>query len=203
MAVVRLPKDAGLWVWSPVALTDELRQAVDRLGPVGHLVAPNALHYTFLAAWAATYPKARVYAPPGLTEKVAGTTIHRRLGEMAEEAWSGTIEHVIVRGNLVTTETVFFHHPSATVLVTDLVQQIPAGWYHGWRSMVARLDLMTAPVPSVPRKFRLATTDRKAARLGIRRILDWPCDRLVMAHGTPMQTGGRAALEKAFKWLIR
>lgn len=81
-------------------------------------------------------------------------------------------------GNRITTEVVFFHRPTATVLVTDLVQQIPQGWYRGWRAVVARLDLMTAPVPSVPRKFRMATTDKTASRDAVRRIWNGPPNAL-------------------------
>lgn len=32
--------------------------------------------------------------------------------------------------------------------------------FKGWRSLVAKLDLTTTPVPQVPRKFRIAFTDR-------------------------------------------
>ena len=113
------------------------------------------------------------------------------------------VDQVVVRGNRITTEVVFFHRASGTVLVTDLVQQIPKGWYHGWRAVVARLDLMTAAVPSVPRKFRFSTTDKATARDCVQRILEWPAGRLVMAHGAPMQAGGKDALRRAFGWLLR
>ncbi len=89
------------------------------------------------------------------------------------------------------------------MLVTYLVQQIPRGCYRGWRAVVARLDLMTAAKPSVPRKFRMATTDKSAARDAIRRVLEWPADHLVMAHGAPIQSGGHEALRDAFGWLMR
>lgn len=203
MAVVRLPGEGGLWVWSPVALTPEVQAATDVLGPVRHLVAPNSLHHTFLADWARAYPDARVHAAPGLTERTAGTAIHSVLGDAPDPAWDGSVDQVVVRGNRITTEVVFFHRPSATVLVTDLVQHIPQDWYHGWRAVVARLDLMTASVPSVPRKFRMATTDKAAAQEAVERILDWPADQFVMAHGTPVETGGRAILQRAFGWLVR
>lgn len=202
MAVVRLPNEGGLWVWSPVALTKEVRSAVDALGTVSHLVAPNNLHYTFLSEWAAAYPRATVHGAPGLTQQVVGTVVHSALSSEPNPAWDGEIEQVMVRGNRITKEIVFFHRASATVLVTDLVQQIPQGWFHGWRAVVARLDLMTAAMPSVPRKFRIATTDRAKAKDDVRRILAWPIDRLVMAHGSPMKTGGKKALQQAFKWLI-
>ena len=203
MAVIRLPDQGGLWVLSPVALTQNLRRAVDALGPVRHIIAPNSLHHTFLADWATCYPNAVVHAAPGLHEQDAGTSIHSTLGDLPDPAWAGTIDQVVVSGNRITTEVVFFHRPSATVLVTDLVQQIPQGWYRGWRAVVARLDLMTAPVPSVPRKFRMATKDKAASQDAVRRILEWPAESLVMAHGTPLRSGGKEALRHAFQWLMR
>ena len=202
MAVVRLPEDGGLWIWSPVALTQDVRLAIDALGPVRHLVAPNSLHYTFLAEWAEVYPDAKVHAAPGLTEQITTTTIQSTMGEDPYPAWAGAIDQIMVRGNRITTEVVFFHRESSTVLVADLVQQIPKGWYRGWRAVVAHLDLMTASVPSVPRKFRMATTDKVAARDAVARILEWPAEGLVMAHGAPLRSGGKEALRNAFEWLI-
>src|SRR5262249_51777678 len=51
MTVVRLP-GGELWLHSLVALTPELRQELDGLGPVRFLVAPNRLHYQHLAEFA-------------------------------------------------------------------------------------------------------------------------------------------------------
>ena len=42
MAVARL-SDGSAWVWSPVALTRDLVEAVEAIGPVGHIVSPNKL----------------------------------------------------------------------------------------------------------------------------------------------------------------
>ena len=95
-----------------------------------------------------------------------------------------------------------FHH-SPSSIVTDWVQNIPRGWYRGWRGVIARLDLMSAPEPSVPRKFRLATINRNAARAAMRRILAWEADRLVFAHGSPVDEGGTEVLRSAFHWLVR
>lgn len=203
MAVIRLPENGGLWVWSPVALTAEIRKSLEALGPVRHLIAPNSLHHTFLAEWATGYPDARIHAAPGLASEIASTAIHATLEDRPDPAWAGVIDQVVVRGNRITTEVVFHHRVSGAVLVTDLVQQIPRGWFRGWRAIVARLDLMTAASPSVPRKFRMATTDKVAMRASVKRILEWPADRLVMAHGAPLTSGGQQALRQAFAWLLR
>ena len=201
MAVVRLPSDGGLWIWSPVALTEDIRAAVDALGRVRHIVAPNSLHHAFLAEWAAAYPGARVHAAPGLTQHAVATGIHSILGDEPDPAWGAALDQVIVQDFRITTEVVFYHRESSTVLVTDLIQQIPQGWYRGWRGVVARLDLMTAPITSVPRKFRIRT-DRPIAREGVRRILDWPASRLVMAHGAPISSNGKETSARAFRWLL-
>src|SRR6185437_12849255 len=68
MAVVRL-SGGGLFVWSPIALADPLKRAVDALGPVQCIVSPNRIHHLFLGAWQSAYPAARLYAPPGLRRK--------------------------------------------------------------------------------------------------------------------------------------
>lgn len=201
MAIIRLA-GGELLAWSPVGLSDGLREALAGLGEVRHLVAPNSLHHLFLGEWKAAYPRARLYAPPGLATKRADLAFDLELGDAPPAAWADALDHVLVGGNRITTEAVFFHRPSATVLFTDLIQQFPSGWFKGWRGLVAKLDLMTEAEPSVPRKFRIAFTDRQAGRAALRRILAWPADKVVMAHGRPVEQAGQAYLVRAFAWLM-
>ncbi len=170
MAVIRLG-NGGLFIWSPTALTDELRAAVDLLGPVRHVVAPNSMHHVFIGDWKRAYPDAFFYAPPGLREKRRDLAFDGDLTDAPISHWQAEIEQVVVPGNLITTEVVFFHVKSGTALFTDLLQQFSDTWFSGWRSLVARLDLMIGPHPVVPRKFRITFTDRPAARAAVERIL--------------------------------
>ena len=73
------------------------------------------------------------------------------LGEAPGPDWAREIDQVVVRGNLITTEVVFFHTKSGTVLFTDLLQQLP--------------------------------------------------EKVLMAHGTPVENNARAFLRRAFQWL--
>lgn len=200
MAVIRL-SDGSLFIWSPIRLTDALRAAVDAIGRVRHIVAPNSLHHLFLAEWKQAYPDATLYAPPGLRQKRQDIAFDADLGDAPDAAWAGEIDQVVMQGNVITTEVVFFHAASATVLFTDLLQQIPPKLLSGWRAMIARLDLMIGPEPAVPRKFRLAFTKRSAARVALARILAWPAEKVLMAHGTPVEKDARAFLRRAFGWL--
>jgi hypothetical protein len=45
------------------------------------------------------------------------------------------------------------------------------------------------------------TRDRKAARASLERVLQWDFDRIIMAHGEVLQSGGKTAMQKAFRWL--
>ena len=202
MAVVRLP-DGGLFIWSPVALSADLRAAVDAMGEVRHLIAPNSLHHLFLGEWRSAWPAAALHAPPGLRRRRSDLRFDADLGDAPAAEWAESLDQVQMRGNLITTEVVFFHRRSRTVLVTDLIQHFDRGAFQGWRALVARLDLMTAPQPQTPRKFRAAFVDRRAARAALARILAWPAEKVVMAHAEPVTADGRAFLACAFAWLGR
>ncbi len=200
MAVMKL-SDGTLFVWSPIRLTDALRAEMETLGQVRHIIAPNSLHHLFPAEWKAAYPGARLCAPPGLRGKRKDIVFDADLDDAPSPDWAGEIDQVLMPGNLITTEVVFFHRKSGTVLFTDLIEQFPAASFSGWRALVAKLDLMTGHEPSVPRKFRLAFTNRRVARAALNRIFAWPAEKVLMAHGTPVENDARAFLRRAFRWL--
>jgi hypothetical protein len=198
MALVRLD-NGGLWVWSPVALTEGLRAEIAALGPVAHLVAPNHLHHVFLGDWAAAFPEARVHAPPGLRAKRPDLRLDADLGAGPAPGWAGQIDQVLVDASPLTTEAVFFHRASGTALVCDLLQQFPPGWHRGWRALLARMDNMIGFEPAMPVKFRLAVRAHSEARAALEQVRDWPVQRLVMAHGTPVTIDARRALDQALR----
>ncbi|MEP9379872.1 DUF4336 domain-containing protein [Aquabacter sp. CN5-332] len=201
MAVIRLT-GGGLFIWSPIQLSDSLRAQVSALGDVHYLAPPNSLHHVFLGEWQKAYPDARTYAPPGLRDKRWDIRFDGDFDGPPIADWMEDLDLAIMRGNLITTEVVFFHRRSCTVLFTDLVQQFRPGWFKGWRAIVARLDLMTGVEAAVPRKFRIAFADRRAARAALHPILTWPAENVLMAHGDPVIGKGREFIRRAFHWLI-
>lgn len=195
MAVIRLA-DGGLFVWSPIRLSDDLRAAVDALGEVRHLIAPNSMHHLFVAEWLRAYPAARLHATLGLRQKRDDLDFDSDLEDAPAPAWAGEIDQVLVRGNRITTEVVFFHRRSGTTIFTDLIQHFGPTWFTGWRAIVARLDLMTALEPEVPRKFRVAFVDRRAAAWrwtgswpGRPRRWSWPTPRPSRPTAGPSSPG--------------
>lgn len=202
MAVVRL-HNGSLFVWSPIPVTQELRDEVDALGPVRYLVSPNKLHHLFLADWAATYPAARVYASPGLRRRRKDLAFDADLCPAPDPQWADDLDQVMLRGSFAMTEVVFFHRPSGTALFADLIQNLPRDGFRGWRGLLARMDGIVSPHPGAPREWRATFIDRRATRAGLRRILEWPIQRVVIAHGECVQTNAAALVRRAFSWLIR
>jgi hypothetical protein len=100
------------------------------------------------------------------------------------------------------TEVVFFHGASGTAIFGDLIQNLPRDWFKGWRGVAARLDGICAPNPGAPREWRASFLNRRAARAALQRILAWPIERVLIAHGEPATADGGAYVRRAFGWLI-
>lgn len=200
MAVARLA-DGSAWIWSPIALTPALAAAVEAIGPVRHLVSPNKIHHLFLQEWAARWPAARLYAPPGLAARRRDLRFHAELGDEPDPAWTGAIDQVVFRGSLAMEEVVFFHRPSRTAIIGDLVQRHDPAEISGWRGLLMRLDGLVGEAGSAPREWRLTFLRRQGARRARERVLGWNPQGLLIAHGRCEREGAAPVLEHALSWI--
>jgi hypothetical protein len=201
MAVIRL-SDGSLFVWSPIALSDSLGASVNALGPVRHLVSPNALHHLFLGEWKSAYPAARLYASPRLRRKRQDLGFDAELSDAPEPGWAAEIDQVVLRGSFALTEVVFFHRGTHTALFADLIQNFPRDWFKGWRGFLARHGGIVAPNPGIPSDWRATFLNRRAARTSLHRILAWPIAQVLIAHGDLPTGDGAAFVRRAFTWLL-
>lgn len=199
MVVIRL-SDGGLWLWSPVKMTQAIANEVRALGDVKFLVSPNRYHHLHIGEWQAAYPNAKLVAAPGLAPKRPDLRVDHELSE-GWAPWGNDIEHVIFWGNKLAQEAVFFHRASGTVVFCDILQRIPTDLLSGWRLLVARLDRMVGDEPQVPRKFRLAFRDKSALRSAVERVEQWPASAVLIAHGAPVTVNAQAFLKRAFSWV--
>jgi hypothetical protein len=198
MTVLRLG-DGSLLLYSPVAMTPARRAALEAIGPVTHLYAPNTFHHSWIGEWAAACPSARLHAPSSLASKRRDLRIDRALGADLEPAFAGIVDEVPIEGFRLH-ESAIVYRPGCALVVADLVHNVgrPA---HGWTKLYARMMGFHDRV-ALSRMIRwTAFSDRAAARRSIDGLLARPFDRLVVGHGAPLAEGAREALAAAYRWL--
>ena len=130
MTVLRL-RNGDLILHSPVALDPALRSAIELLGPVRFLVAPNSLHYWWLPDWKAVMPKAEVLAVRGLQKRAKRPIQVDRLLVGRGSPWPAEVDLLVVRGDALT-EAVLFHRASKTLILTDLIENFEPKRIHSW-----------------------------------------------------------------------
>nr|AYM52683.1 hypothetical protein [Aggregicoccus edonensis] len=196
--VVRLP-DGGLWVHSPVKLEAGVREAVEALGPVRFLVAPNLMHHLSVGAWAEAFPEARVLAPAGLRRKRPELRIDAELGEAPELGYASVFEQTPLRGVPSVDEFAFLHRPSRTLLLTDMafnIRQSPSWLTRTYLRLSGAYGRL-----AVTWLEKVLVKDKAALRASLERVLAWDFERVVVCHGEVLERGGREALREAYAWL--
>lgn len=197
MTIIRLP-DGGLWVHSPVACTPDLVAAVEALGPVVAIVAPNSFHYTHLADWTRAFPQAAIFGVRGLSVKVRGIAF-AFLENQPSPLWREAIDfRVIPLGSF--TEAVFLHRASRTLIVTDLMQSFEADRIRNpLVRAVLRLGGATGPSGRPSIEIRLAGLRHRAAlHQGVRRMLAWQPSGIILSHGVCFRRNAVREIERAF-----
>lgn len=200
MAVTRL-SDGDIWIWSPIALTEELADDVQSLGQVRYIVSPNKLHHLFLQEWLDHWPTARLYAPPGLARKKPALRLYAELGDEPSPSWEADIDQVVFRGSFAMAEVTFFHRSSRTAIIGDLIQRFSETDMSGWKEMLMRLGGLTGERGSTPRDWRASFLRHGPARAALQKVLAWNPERLLIAHGSCAQTGAAKIVASALSWI--
>ena len=181
--VARL-RDRSLLIYAPIGFDAEAAAAIDTLGRVAHLVAPNLFHHLYLSDALARWPDARLHAPAGLAAKRPDLPPARGL-DAPDPAWGGALELIRIDGAPRLDEHVLLHRPSGTLLCADLCFHIgrPA-------NLASRLVFGLMGVGgerlAQSRAWRLLARDRAAARVAVERVLAWPIRQIAPCHGEPV-----------------
>lgn len=198
MTVARLP-DGTLWVHSPVEHSTSLAAELDRLGPVAHIVAPNAMHDTYLESWFAAYPEARFHGAPGFATFRPDLKFTDILGDNADPAWSVVFDQLVLRGMPRLNEVVFLHLASRTLILTDLVFNLGPEMPFLSRVLLRLNGCYCRFGPS--RLLKSTIKDRAAFRASLDQVLGWDFKAIVVSHGSNIADGSPAFLREAFAFL--
>ena len=122
------------------------------------------------------------------------------LGDEAPAEWRGQLDQVFFRGRPYENEVVFFHRASRTLILCDLAFNFGPHAAAPTRLLMRLLRSYGRFGPSTLDPWLIR--DRAAARASLERILSWDFDRVVVAHGDVLESGGREALREGYSWLL-
>ena len=196
VTIFRLERSGDLVMHSTGPFTAEDVVAIRALGTPAWLIEATNVHDTFAKEGRAAFPLARYFAPPGF-EKVSGIATESLASPPAE--WSGELEVLPLGGVPRVREHAFFHRPSRTLIVADVLFNVGSEM-SAWTRTVLRLVAGLKGGPGVSRIFRkLAIRDPEALRASLAKVLEWDFDRVIVAHGNVIETDGKRAMTQALR----
>ncbi|PSW20766.1 DUF4336 domain-containing protein [Photobacterium sanctipauli] len=185
MTIIRL-SDGSVWLHSPTALSDELKQQIDAIGPVKAIVAASDNHSKWLQEWCDAYPDADAYVSAGIPRKVPLSNYHI-IQQGMENPWQDDLIWATMPSVPFFNETVFFHEKSGSLIVTDMIQNHPENKATGLAGFMN--NYIFEPIGfkgkcvAPPLKMGFAIKNKPAFSTFIREIQSWDFSQIVVTHG--------------------
>ncbi|HEV7346525.1 MAG TPA: DUF4336 domain-containing protein [Devosia sp.] len=204
MTIVRV--GAGdLLIHSPTPLTEELRAEVEAIGTPKWIIGPNKIHYWWIPEWRDAFPSAIVYLARGIPERSGGRINfeHVLLDKAGRYPWDEDIATLPLAGDFMT-EVEFFHRPSRTLVLTDLIENFEPHKLGFVGRVLTKLGGVSDPDGQMPRDMRLTfRSQRQQLRQAVEQMISWAPERIILAHGRWYPANGVKELRRAFRWLLR
>jgi hypothetical protein len=219
--LVRL-QSGGVAVFSPVALTPEVKETVSALGEVKYIAALDIEHHIFLGPWHKEYPTAKVLAPEGLLEKRQKQknedvpfsvifTAKDKLSTKVDPAFDAEFDYEFVDGHQ-NKELVFNYKPEKTLIQADLLFNLPATEQYSKAGVSATSGVLTKLFSYVNNTkgaamgqrrllwYAISSGNRPSYNTSVQRINTWNFDKIIPCHGDVIETDGKGIFQKVFAW---
>lgn len=192
---------------SPIQVDDTTINQINAIGNVSYIIAPNLYHYLFASSFKAIYPKAKLWAAPGLESKKSELPIDKIIN-VAENSMLNEVEYLLfdgfkifdLKGYSLLNECVFFHQESRTLILTDtafhfddsfpLTTQLAAKLIGGYKKLS----------PSLLERF--ATKETEKVKKSVQKVLAWDFDRVIMAHGSIVESDAKQKFREGYEWFL-
>jgi len=200
MTVIRLI-DNRLLLHSPCHIDQAIKEQLDRLGEVAYIVAPGSYHYFHVISAQDAYPLAKTMICPGVEQKAPDLQFSEFLCDKVPDSWLDDFDLVLVRGAKYMWEVAFFHKPSRTLILVDLIENIGdktrgVGWgLKFWWKLVFRMWNHPKPAP----EYQLGWKDKIAARQSLLQILGWNFERVIISHGDLIDKNAKEVVKLAWE----
>ena len=160
------------------------------------VVPASKLHGNLFAEdYAAAFPEAELFKAPGRRER-KGIDYAGELGDAPDPRWAEELDQLVLQGNRLLTEVLFFHRASRSLIVGDLVWHVTPD-----APATTRLWVGGGEGVRPARAFRRAIRDRAAFRRSLDRVLEWDFDRIQVGHGANVEGDAKRVVREAYAFL--
>jgi len=220
--IVRM-QNGSLAVFSPVALTDAVRNSVREMGEVKYITALDNEHHIFLDPWHKEFPSAKILGPEELAPKRKKQGKELPFAYLFKESepsprptgidedFDREFECEYAYGH-ANKEVVVLHRPSKTMIQADFLWNLPAheqmskSGESGTHGFLTRMfaAIQTTSGSAIWQKrllwYAIAAQNRDAFNKSCARIDAWDFDRIIPCHGDVIETGGKGIFRKVMEW---
>ena len=204
MTIIKL--DSGdLLIHSPCKINDSVKQEIDTIGEVKYIVAPGSYHHLFVTDLQQKYPNAETFLCPGLERKRPDIEFEWILGNKPDYRWGNVLDQVVVHGTKYIWEVAFFHRPSKTLILVDLLENIGDDYQHPaslylrfWWKVVFKMWNNPKAAP----EYQMGWGKKNIVKKGLNKILSWKSERVILAHGELVESNVNKILSSAWHMVL-
>jgi hypothetical protein len=197
--------NGDLIIHDPCKIDDAVKNEIDSLGVVKFIIAPGTYHHLFVTDFQNKYPNAETFLCPGLEKKRPDIKFDWILGAKPDPRLEGIFEQVLIQGTRHISEVVFLHKPSRTIILVDLLENIGDDYRHKaglllqfWWKIVLRMWNNPKAAP----EYQMGWGNKKVVKNGLKKILDWNAERVILAHGENIENNVNSVLRTAWKRVL-
>ena len=194
-----------LIIHDPCKIDDAIKSEIDSLGKVSYIIAPGSYHHLYVTDFQKEYPDAETFLCPGLEQKRPDIEFDWILGNKPDPRWEGVLEQVVIHGTRYIWEVAFFHRPSNTLILVDLLENIGDDYQHKaslllrfWWKVIFRMWNNPKAAP----EYQIGWGNKKTVKNGLDKILDWDAERIILAHGENVEVNVNNILRTAWQRVL-
>ncbi|KAJ7054378.1 hypothetical protein C8F01DRAFT_488437 [Mycena amicta] len=194
-----------VWVLASTPLTEDTKAAIDRLGPVKWIMGADAVHHMFLGQFKKAYPEAKVIGVAALLPKKAaeGWALDGAYGADPEGTKYGFEDEIYACyfSGFANLDVAFFHAASKTLIVADLLFNLPGTEAYSKTTAKSRVPLVGKidPYGNLHKRFVWGQGKNKEAMTrDAKTVLGWGPERVIMCHGDVVEKDGTRAWATAY-----
>lgn len=204
MTIIKL-ENGDLLIHDPCKINESVKSEIDKIGEVKYIVAPGTYHHLFVTEFQQQYPNAETFLCPGLEKKRPDIQFEWMLGNKADHRWGNEIDQVLVQGSRYISEVAFFHKPSKTLILVDLLENIGDDFQHPvslllrfWWKVVYKMWNNPKAAP----EYQMGWGRKDIVKQGLDKILSWQAERIILAHGELVENNVDDVLRTAWKKVL-